>query len=792
MLAEMRSLPVRDPAALEVADCPKGVRLGYCRLDSSQPVALVAARRAGEDLIGWGILATRSPEVESKELLIAAPFHPPLAEKLAARASSLGLTVHLLSVPGLADPGDEICDLHSHPSGRRLRPLDGMLSVEERVIRVLEGASALTSSGGTRRTSAGWVLYVRGKLAATVARDGEGVAVSLVVPQKRRIYVTESNFPRWGIELHEMVIQLTQDPRLLDETLGDRERAVEKAAADAGATLTGAWIPCSADGSTCLDWAGIDSRQRVLIGLLSENLGPAGAATLATGQLLVQEDREIWAPGSDGEVRVCVSTTPTDPQVAGVLDLLAGETPIEAPRPRLAERAPRPPRPRRDRHPTGGEEPLEETEELESEEAQPRRGRRRPRRRRRGGRAQESSATEPEGTQAAEPETPAGDASRTESGTDQAQPDEPENDQDAAGEAGEFPEETSASPSAEPGLEEPEVASEEEPEDDGPEEIRELPRQRRARAAIVVCNEPESILAGMVLARDRRTPTQFVVLPQAGLMDFFKGPANDIGANEDLLVVGFTAQPQVRELLDTAELFRGRLQWFDHHAWPIEDLERLRSAVGRDSILIEPAATPLYSVNQVTERRSRFTSKLVDLSGGRLTDGDMDKWGCKLVGLVRRLASSTGDQRSQIGPVLSGKPAELPPAAAVFQDESTWVEQHDPRMVHFGNYELAVLEVPSLLDTGEVARRVRRRTGARLSLSTRDGEDLVLLGCDEEKNPLDVTGMAAALDACLSWTHALRGGDRLGRLRIEDRSQNPDRMERVVREIVRQRSILYG
>ena len=44
---------------------------------------------------------------------------------------------------------------------------------------------------------------------------------------------------------------------------------------------------------------------------------------------------------------------------------------------------------------------------------------------------------------------------------------------------------------------------------------------------------------------------------------------------DDLLLVGLTAQPQSREVLQIAELFRGRLQWFDHHAWPIEDVEIL-------------------------------------------------------------------------------------------------------------------------------------------------------------------------------------------------------------------------
>ena len=55
---------------------------------------------------------------------------------------------------------------------------------------------------------------------------------------------------------------------------------------------------------------------------------------------------------------------------------------------------------------------------------------------------------------------------------------------------------------------------------------------------------------------------------------------------------------------------------------------RLRAALGRDSIVIEEdASSPLGAVSEVTERRSRFTDKLVDLSARRLSESDMQKWG---------------------------------------------------------------------------------------------------------------------------------------------------------------------
>jgi hypothetical protein len=40
--------------------------------------------------------------------------------------------------------------------------------------------------------------------------------------------------------------------------------------------------------------------------------------------------------------------------------------------------------------------------------------------------------------------------------------------------------------------------------------------------------------------------------------------------------------------------------------------------------------------------------------------------------------------------------------------------------------------------------------------------------------------------------HSTPGGDRVGRLRVEDRGEHPERMETLIGDIVRRKSILYG
>jgi hypothetical protein len=334
----------------------------------------------------------------------------------------------------------------------------------------------------------------------------------------------------------------------------------------------------------------------------------------------------------------------------------------------------------------------------------------------------------------------------------------------------------------------------EQEEGDEPEPIeREKPRQRRQRAALAVHNDADSILAALVLARERRHIVFFYVCGQDELMDFFRGKATDVDENSDLLLVGFSAAPLPRETIATAELYRGRLQWFDHHAWAIEDLEELRDAIGRDSIsIVEEAASPLIPVMEVAERRSRFTDKLVDLLARRLSENDMDKWGYRAVALIDRMRARSGDYRNDISPILSGKPAELPEAEGTYAAEADWLEEHDPRLVHFGEYQMAVLEVPDALDAGEVARRARIKTGARLSLAVRSGDTTVILACNDEKRHINVMGLVDALASRHEWMHSTPGGDRVGRLRVEDRGEHPERMETLIGDIVRQKSILYG
>ncbi len=877
-LRDLRGIDLVEVRELENFDeLPEGLEAGVARWQGNRPIALLASRRDGLDLLGWARIAARRAGGgrSLNEVLIAAPQFSLRTRRAASRAAECGPSVHLLALPALAEEGATF-ELESHPAPARPSIVGGSTNLLARVLRVLEGASAVSGGGGVRPAGSSYLLYVRGERAARVSVEGDEVVVSIALPENRTIRATEAGFARIGADLHEWVVRLADDTKLLDGSAARRDALVERCADEAHAGVTARWLPWNEQGDDAIDWVGIDIAGRPVVGAIRPRIEVSDVPGLVAGWHLLDLDREIWSPGAIGAPRIFISADGIADEAREILEVLAG--PIgerglpEAPAREFTSEVAR-----------ESDDALDGDETREDDGRSQRRGGRRGRRRRRDGdresggaaasvydaaaaaeernarrearRAAELAVGTSEGKRddggefehaasfeaEREPEAEASDApvGEEESGRSRgrrgrrrrggrrgggARSEEGARlgtSEDADGIAGEAetrgdarddelePRDAAdatdeeASPIAASALDEQLTSDleatltdgDEEPEAGPAAEPVEVspPRARRQRAAILVRDDPDSILAALVLARDRRTIVSFRVTPQDGLMDFFKGPATDIAENVDVLVVGCSAQPRPKEVLDTAELFRGRLQWFDHHEWAIEDLERLRAVLGRDSIVIEENATsPLGAVSQVTERRSRFTDKLVDLSARRLSDADMQKWGNRVIALIKRMAENPGEHRAEIMPVLAGKPIDLPSAPDVYRAETDWVEANDPRMVHFGEYQLAVARVPANLDPGEIGRRLRLRTGARLSLATLEGDDIVLLSCNDEKRPLNVSGLLDAVGSHQPWVVPKSGGDRIGRARIEGLPEHPERMEALIGEIVRHRSVLYG
>lgn len=319
----------------------------------------------------------------------------------------------------------------------------------------------------------------------------------------------------------------------------------------------------------------------------------------------------------------------------------------------------------------------------------------------------------------------------------------------------------------------------------------------RRRCAILVHADPDSLLAGVLLARDVRQLEGLWIYPQSELMTFFRSIATDLRDDMPIVVVGFSPSP-ARDVIQAASLYRGRLSWFDRHAWPPEDLLAMRNALGSEAIVGgEGIDSVLPLVLDTCTRRSRFSDKLVDLATGRFSQHDFERWGRLWRHRIGEIAKKTGDIRGDIAPLLAGRPSDLAKEAAILAippapPELEWVASRDFRLVHFGAHVMVVLEVDPPLDPTLCARIARERYDASLSLTRRTGEDSFTFAGDEitGRRALDYQAVAHHLVSKLEWVESRPEGDHVARFRIRDLGRHPERLEEVVAEIAMGRSQL--
>jgi hypothetical protein len=369
--------------------------------------------------------------------------------------------------------------------------------------------------------------------------------------------------------------------------------------------------------------------------------------------------------------------------------------------------------------------------------------------------------------------------------------------------------------------EEPDTGSYDDDDDDGGEEDADADRSRRERerrrreraakpaepppaprrrAAFLAHADAVSVLTAAVLARDVRLVESFRVYPQSDLMTFFRSVATDLNEDTPIFLVGFAAAQPARDTLQTASLYRGRLDWFDHHDWPPEDLEALRATLGADHVHVVPGAEcSLASVIAARTRRSRFSDKLVELITGRFTQHDYERWGRWWWHRASEIAAKSGERRSEIEPLLAGRPSDLARVVSKQPEpplppELAHVSERDFRIVHFGGFSMVVLDVPDALDLHLCARIARERYEAQISLATRAGSELVVLGGDDTrtKRGLDLGGMTAHLAAKHAWVEALPDDDHVARMRVHRLHEEPGRFDELITEIALGRSIVEG
>ncbi|MDG2335834.1 MAG: hypothetical protein P8Q97_16595 [Myxococcota bacterium] len=325
----------------------------------------------------------------------------------------------------------------------------------------------------------------------------------------------------------------------------------------------------------------------------------------------------------------------------------------------------------------------------------------------------------------------------------------------------------------------------------------EAPRAPRRRAVIVAAADRDSVLTAVLLARDVRLLEGVWVYEQAELMNFFREVMPDVKEDVPIHLVGFVPSPAT-DVLQASALYRDRLSWYDHHPWPPEDLFALKQAIGEEAVHhAAGAGSTLPLVLATSTRRSRFSDKLVDLACGRFTEHDYERWGRLWWWRLGEIANKTGEIRSEIEPLLAGRPSDLAKEAAKAEvpavpDEVDYVATRDFRLVHFAGYSMVVVQVGAGFDIQLTARVARERYGAQLSLGYHEGGDLFILSGEESggRRTLDFGALAEHLSDKLDWVEALPDDDHVARFLVGGLEVHAERLNEVVGEIAMGRSIL--
>jgi len=325
----------------------------------------------------------------------------------------------------------------------------------------------------------------------------------------------------------------------------------------------------------------------------------------------------------------------------------------------------------------------------------------------------------------------------------------------------------------------------------------EPPRPPRRRAVIVAAADRDAVTTAVLLARDVRLLEGVWVYKQAELMNFFREVMPDIEEDVPIHMVGFIPSPAA-EVLQAAALYRDRLTWYDHHEWPPEDVFALRQSIGEEAVHHVPGAgSTLPLVLATSTRRSRFSDKLVDLACGRFTEHDYERWGRVWWWRLGEIAKKSGDVRSDIEPLLAGRPSDLAKEAALVDPpeipgEVAFVAARDFKVVHFAGYSMVVVEASEGFDVQLAARVARERYGAQLSLGYQEGSDLFVFSGEESggRRTLDFAALAEHLAEKLDWVEPLPDDDHVARFRVSGLDRHPDRLDEVTGEIAMGRSIL--
>lgn len=318
----------------------------------------------------------------------------------------------------------------------------------------------------------------------------------------------------------------------------------------------------------------------------------------------------------------------------------------------------------------------------------------------------------------------------------------------------------------------------------------------------------DGIVANIVLSRAIPNVASRRFMSSEDLITFFFGPEVQATLPEvyDLYLTDLRFRPTTRLPPEAKEAFveslrnhKGNICWVDHVYWQEFDRREIEGAIGKSNLVIAPRErTAALAVLKALPAKDEFSSKLVDLLYSKLSDDEYNAWGKGWLSVVDYLRNDLEGIEEAIKPLLEGRPEEVNPSLLEEgrrkeEEAETYVANRDFRVVIFGIYKMVIVDLPEkqTFNYTSVTQKARERYRAQLSLTCfGNSETIIIANSFTARQGLNMTLLRTHLTRRFEWLNAIQGHENVMTLKIEDLQANKDRLDQVLNEIVRNRSIL--
>jgi hypothetical protein len=281
---------------------------------------------------------------------------------------------------------------------------------------------------------------------------------------------------------------------------------------------------------------------------------------------------------------------------------------------------------------------------------------------------------------------------------------------------------------------------------------------------------------------------------QAGLPDLYDLYVTDLRMRPSARLA-----PEVKDaFLDRLKELEGKVCWLDHVYWQDVDRRDMEAAIGKVNLVITPRErTAAVVVKRALRIEDPFSDKLINLLHGKLDEDEHTAWGKGWLSIIDYLRNDLDRIAPALKPLQEGRPEEIDRSLLEegMQKEAeaeSYVASRDFRVVIFGPYKMVIvdLENKKSFNYTRVTQKVRDRYRAQLSITAfSDSETIIIANSFSNRRGMNMNLLKEHLTKRFDWLKPIQGHENVITLKVEELPSRRERLDVIVNEVVRNRSL---